>query len=143
MSGTYEWGRRQKWGGWRSQTPGYSIVCGGGIHLMDLMMSVKRGQEPRNIAARGIHGEIISAVFWIGSTLCSLTVDFTAANAAHHVEMSWSEATGHQVAWFDEPNDFRAPISDFLSNVVAHQAGNGLEALAANRACLAIERAVQ
>ena len=38
----YHWGRLEKIAGWRSQVAGYSFVLGGGVHMADLAMRLKR-----------------------------------------------------------------------------------------------------
>ncbi len=139
MAGSYGWGRKSKMAGWRGQIPGYSIVCGGGIHLVDLMMHKAGAMTITDVKALK-RGQIVAASFNAGAALCNLTVDFS-YEGRHEVNMTFGNAGGHLPIWFDEPNDFREPIRDFLADVKAGRPGNGREALAANRACLAIEEA--
>jgi predicted dehydrogenase len=84
--------------------------------------------------------KIICATFNAGAALCNLAVDFS-YEGRHEVSMTFGSPRGHLPIVFDEPNDFQAPIRDFLRAVQAGEPGNGLEAIAANRACLAIEEA--
>lgn len=138
IAGAYGWGRKSKLAGWRSEVPDYSIVAGGGIHLIDLMLRIA-GQPVTDIKATR-KGLIVDATFGIGRALGHLLVDFS-YEGRHEVNMVFGSARGHLPVWFDEPNDFRASVRDFLQSWRDGAPGNGLEALAANRACLAIERA--
>ncbi len=140
MGGFYGWGRKEKMSGWRGQIPDYSIVAGGGIHLVDLMMQ-RYSVAPTDILAIR-KGALICSTFHLGPAVCSLTVDFS-YEGRHEVNMTFGSAKGHLPITFDEPNDFRAPIHAFLEDVKAGRPGNGLEALQANRACLAIEEAAR
>lgn len=135
----YRWGRKSKMAGWRGQIPDYSIVCGGGIHLIDLMMLRYNG-KPTNIRAHRLPS-IVTTCFWIGEPglyLCSLIVDFS-FEGEHVVQIN---SDGKQLV-IDEPQDFKASIRNFLQTIQSGRQGNGREALAANRACLAIEEAAK
>jgi predicted dehydrogenase len=53
FDGDYLYGRLPKiTEGWRASVPGYSVLAGGGVHLIDLLGWVV-GQRPRRLSARG------------------------------------------------------------------------------------------
>lgn len=53
FDGDYLYGRIGKiTAGWRGQTPGYSVIAGGGIHLVDLMLWIT-GERPARVTAVG------------------------------------------------------------------------------------------
>jgi predicted dehydrogenase len=53
FDGDYLYGRIGKiTAGWRGQTPGYSVLAGGGIHLVDLMLWIT-GERPARVTAVG------------------------------------------------------------------------------------------
>ena len=53
MDGDYLYGRIHKiTGGWRSRDKAYSVLAGGGVHLLDLILSFAR-QNPRDVTAVG------------------------------------------------------------------------------------------
>jgi len=53
FDGDYLYGRIGKiTAGWRGQTPGYSVMAGGGIHLVDLMLWIT-GERPARVTAVG------------------------------------------------------------------------------------------
>jgi len=140
MGGMYGWGRKSKMSGWRGEIPNYSIVCGGGIHLVDLMMQ-RYNVAPTDILAIR-KPDMICATFHLGPAICSLTVDFS-YEGRHEVNLTYGSDKGYLPTTFDEPNDFRASIRAFLEDIKAGRPGNGMEAIAANRACLAIEEAAR
>ena len=53
IDGDYLYGRLEKiTEGWRKDTPGYSVILGGGVHLVDLMMWLT-GERPEHVTAAG------------------------------------------------------------------------------------------
>ena len=134
--GQYVWGRPAKWGGWRGDIENYSIIAGGGIHLVDLLMQ-GRG-EPEGIEAVWNGRAAFARMVFGDETMFDLWVDFE-SEGTHRATL----VTEDLIIKFDEPNDFRAPIRDFLEDVKAGRPGNGLEAIAANRVCLQIEKAAK
>lgn len=53
FDGDYLYGRLSKiTDGWRGDMPGYSVMAGGGVHLVDLMMWIC-GERPRSVRAVG------------------------------------------------------------------------------------------
>jgi predicted dehydrogenase len=49
----YLYGRIEKiTGGWRSRDPNYSVMAGGGIHMLDLVLRIT-GQRPVSVSSRG------------------------------------------------------------------------------------------
>lgn len=54
LEGDYDYGRLQKLDGtWRGTTPGYSVVLGGAIHLVDLLLWLMAGRVPVEAMAMG------------------------------------------------------------------------------------------
>lgn len=134
----YCWGRKSKMAGWRGQIPDYSIICGGGIHLVDLLMN-RWGVAKIGKPVASSHPRATAASFWLGEiVLASLAVDFS-YEGEHVVRL---QAAGQQVT-VDEPQDFVEPIREFIGAAGRGEPGNGMEAIFANRACLQIEGAAR
>jgi predicted dehydrogenase len=54
LEGDYDYGRLQKLDGtWRGTTPGYSVVLGGAVHLVDLLLWLMQGRKPVEAMAMG------------------------------------------------------------------------------------------
>lgn len=54
LEGDYDYGRLYKLDGtWRGSTPGYSVVLGGAIHLVDLLLWLMAGRTPVEAMAMG------------------------------------------------------------------------------------------
>lgn len=138
IMGHYGWGRKSKFAGWRGRIADYSIVCGGGIHIIDLMMlryNVTKLGNPK--ASRGENSVV--AAFGLGEVVMgAIIVDFS-YEGEHLVRL---QAGGKQVT-VDEPQDFVEPIREFIRAAGRGDSGNGMEAIFANRACLEIEGAAR
>jgi predicted dehydrogenase len=54
LEGDYDYGRLHKLDGtWRGATPGYSVVLGGAVHLVDLLLWLMAGRTPVEAMAMG------------------------------------------------------------------------------------------
>jgi predicted dehydrogenase len=54
LEGDYDYGRLHKLDGtWRGTTPGYSVVLGGAVHLVDLLLWLMAGRTPVEAMAMG------------------------------------------------------------------------------------------
>ena len=54
LEGDYDYGRLQKLDGtWRGSMPGYSVMLGGGVHLVDLVLWLMAGRRPVEAMAMG------------------------------------------------------------------------------------------
>ena len=54
LEGDYDYGRRHKLtDGWRGRIPYYSVMLGGGIHMIDLLTWVERAHVTEVVAADG------------------------------------------------------------------------------------------
>jgi predicted dehydrogenase len=95
MDGDYLYGRIHKiTGGWRSRDRTYSVMAGGGVHLLDLILGIA-GEQPVSVSAVGnricTHGsrfrrkDFVSAVFQFPSGLIArLTANFGCMNRHQH-----------------------------------------------------------
>jgi predicted dehydrogenase len=135
--GQYVWGRPAKWGGWRGDIENYSIIAGGGIHIIDLMMHRIMREPVAAFGANRVGRKMYASLVWPDHWF-DLWLDFE-SSGDHRTTLASTDG----IVEFDEPNDFRAPIHEFLEDVKAGRPGNGLEAIAANRVCLQIEEAAK
>ena len=95
MDGDYLYGRIHKiTGGWRSRDKTYSVMAGGGVHLLDLILGFA-GEQPVGVSAAGnricTHGsrfqrkDFVSAVFQFPSGLIArLTANFGCVHKHQH-----------------------------------------------------------
>ena len=95
IDGDYLYGRLHKiTEGWRGSVENYSVVQGGGIHLLDLMMWLT-GQRPVSVTAAGNriategtafrHNDFASATFTFPSGMVGrLTANFGCVHRHHH-----------------------------------------------------------
>ena len=96
FDGDYLYGRLRKiTEGWRKDVDGYSVMEGGGIHLVDLMMWLT-GQRPVSVSAAGNricsertefrYDDFVSATFQFESGLIGrITANFGCVHRHHHV----------------------------------------------------------
>ena len=95
MDGDYLYGRVHKiTNGWRSKDKGYSVMAGGGVHLLDLILGFA-GEKPNWVTATGnricTHGtgfrrkDFVSAVFEFPSGLVArITANFGCVHKHQH-----------------------------------------------------------
>jgi predicted dehydrogenase len=96
FDGDYLYGRIEKiTAGWRSGVENYSVLAGGGIHLVDLMLWLT-GQRPAAVAATGNqiatrgtafgYHDYVSATYQFGSGLVGrVTANFGCVHRHQHV----------------------------------------------------------
>lgn len=96
VDGDYLYGRLSKiTDGWRSEDPAYSVMLGGGIHLVDLMLLVV-GERPRAVTAAGSslvtrhtrfrHHDFLAATYTFpGGAIGRITANFGCVHRHHHV----------------------------------------------------------
>ncbi len=96
IDGDYLYGRMHKiTEGWRKDVPDYSVIEGGGIHLLDLMLSLT-GERPdtvacqgNNIASKGTdfhYNDFMAATYTFPSGIIGrLTANFACVHRHHHV----------------------------------------------------------
>lgn len=96
IDGEYLYGRLHKiTGGWRGGVPDYSVMLGGGVHMVDLMMWLT-GQSPTRVTAAGNrictsdtafrYPDFVAATFAFRSGLVGrITANFGCVHAHQHV----------------------------------------------------------
>jgi len=96
IDGDYLYGRLEKiTGGWRGDVPDYSVMEGGGIHLIDLMMELS-GQKPDTAATTGNkiatrdtefrYDDFMATTFTFPSGLIGrITANFGCMHRHHHI----------------------------------------------------------
>ena len=96
IDGDYLYGRMHKiTEGWRKDVPNYSVIEGGGIHLLDLMLTLT-GERPNyvkchgnNIASKNTdfsYNDFMAATFTFPSGIIGrLTANFACIHRHHHV----------------------------------------------------------
>jgi predicted dehydrogenase len=124
MEGDYDYGRVQKVRtGWRAAIPFYSVVHGGAIHLIDLLLWLSGGRVEEvfaygnDIAAQGTpfrHKDLVAALlqFADGKT-AKVTANFASVTPHHHrLSVYGTEATfeqSHVGAAYFHSRDLAAP----------------------------------
>lgn len=96
IDGEYLYGRLEKiTEGWRKDVPDYSVIQGGGVHLVDLMLSLA-GERPETVWAAGNrlcstdtafrYDDYVAATFRFPSGLVGrITANFGCVHRHHHV----------------------------------------------------------
>lgn len=96
IDGDYLYGRIHKiTEGWRKDVPDYSVIEGGGIHLLDLMLSLT-GEKPDTVACHGNniaskntdfnYDDFMAATYTFPSGIIGrLTANFACVHRHHHV----------------------------------------------------------
>ena len=97
----YRWGRREKLEGWRGQTPGYSAMLGGGVHMVDLLRFLT-GEEPASPRGSSIIEGLPlyqTATFALGSMVGEVTADFLwRGEHQYNVEIFGTEGQARLIA---------------------------------------------
>ena len=142
----YEHGRLAAYSrSWRAGQP-YSLLCGGGIHLVDLILRHSTGR-PVAIGTtsardkRGGFGVYECGHFMIRGDDAGLFGRVTCQfgyEGRHRVWLTaWDEHGPHVVLdQTDEPYDKLADIRQFIADVGNGNPGNGADAIRANRICI-------
>jgi len=96
IDGDYLYGRMHKiTEGWRKDVPDYSVIEGGGIHLLDLMLSLT-GEKPNSVVCQGNniasaesdfqYDDFMAATYTFPSGIIGrLTANFACVHRHHHV----------------------------------------------------------
>lgn len=88
----YAYGRLEKLRtGWRGTIPGYSVLLGGGIHLIDLMLGLT-GQEPHTVTSNGTSAaglpfpdHVCSTFLFDNDLVGRITANFSAVHPHTHI----------------------------------------------------------
>jgi predicted dehydrogenase len=144
----YHYGRPEKLKGWRGQIPNYSLIVGGGIHLVDLSVQIVGTQDPRHILD-GVHGssrlaakQDTRSTFVIDDTVCTLATTCR-EHVPHRHEMRIIGTAGAREIQNTVEVDHATGVRLFLDKVRNGQRGNIAEAIAANRICVQIAEALR
>lgn len=96
LEGSYDYGRIEKLTqGWRGREPGYSVMHGGGIHLIDLLLWLKGDGEVEDVVAYGsgvatretsFSGRDLSIALlrFVDGTLARVSANFASMTPHHH-----------------------------------------------------------
>ena len=142
IDAAYEHGRKESYlTNWRAKMAGYSLMCGGGIHLVDLV--IRNNPMPvRGVTAvfdiRQDGPPIFqSGHFTIGSVAVRVTANFT-FDGPHRAWAMAYQPSGPILLLdqTDEPYDKLADIRQFIADVEHDNPGNGADAIRANRICI-------
>lgn len=132
----YVWGRASKLNGWRG-LPGYSMVFGGGIHVIDAFMYATG--RPLTVLAVAKAKNYMNALLRSGDAVGGMIVDFARDDGYHGHMLS---LTGDRNGWF-WPNvtttDKQRGLLEFLDCVKTGAPTNFVSAMEAHRVCAAIE----
>ena len=145
IDASYNWGRTEKlFEGWRAEDPNYSLVMGGLIHMVDLVLW-KTGLDMTPISAIGCsfsgfrNHDTVSAICRLSNGgVCNLTVDGGPCRQTHnhHLEIRGTKL-GIGCDNYEE-TDKQACIKEFVKNI---REGNPPERdFRATEICLEIDR---
>jgi predicted dehydrogenase len=144
----YHYGRPEKLKGWRGQIPNYSLIVGGGIHLVDLAVQIVGTQDPRHILdgarcpSRLGGSQDTRSAFAIDDAVCTLTTTCH-GHVPHMHEMRIIGTAGAREIQNTVEVDHSIGVRLFLDKVRTGQRGNIAEAIAANRICIQIAEALR
>jgi predicted dehydrogenase len=138
----YHYGRPEKLKGWRGQIPNYSLIVGGGIHLVDLACGVAGGVLHAEAAVLSRSGSQDARVtFALNDVMCTLATTCH-EHVPHMHEMRIIGTAGVREIQNTAEVDHSIGVRLFLDKVRNGQRGNIAEAIAANRICLDIAEAL-
>jgi predicted dehydrogenase len=144
----YHYGRPEKLKGWRGQIPNYSLIVGGGIHLVDLALQMA-GDRLRGIGGVMWHhlgSSDTRSMFAIGEgaqgIMCTLATTCY-EHIPHLHEMRIIGTAGVREIQNTEEVDHARGVRLFLDKVRNGQRGNIAEAIAANRICVQLAEALR
>jgi predicted dehydrogenase len=132
---TYHYGRPERMRGWRGQIEDYSLIAGGGIHLVDLACQIA-GYEYESKGSVGTSPNE-RTVFWLGDVVCSLATDCF-KHVPHTQVMVVTGTTDKMSIHNPAPVDKQAGVHAFLDKVRTGKPGNTIEAIAVNRICIEV-----
>jgi predicted dehydrogenase len=138
----YHYGRPEKLKGWRGQIPNYSLIVGGGIHLVDLAIQIAQYEHTTQTAVFDAGGGDTRSTFLLGDIFCTLaTTCHRHVPHAHDVGIIGT-AGARRLINTDEV-DHSIGVRLFLDKVRNGQRGNIAEAIAANRICIRLAEALR
>ena len=76
-TGRYKWGRNRKFSGWRGKMGGYSLTLGGGIHLLDIQMSLHQGKLLGIVPTVALDGLLVGTTIVLGNSVATTISDFS------------------------------------------------------------------
>lgn len=97
FEGSYDYGRLEKLtSGWRGRDPGYSVMHGGGIHLLDLILWLKGDAAVEEVVAYGsglatrgtaFHGRDLAVALlrFVDGALARVSANFASVTPHHHL----------------------------------------------------------
>ncbi len=138
----YHYGRPEKMKGWRGKIPGYSLIVGGGIHLVDLAVQIAEYEHTEQLAVFQAAAWDTRSTFMLGDILCTL-----ATTCHEHVQHMQALTIVGTAGVINIPNtaevDHSIGVRLFLDKVRNGQRGNIAEAIAANRICIQLAEALR
>jgi predicted dehydrogenase len=144
----YHYGRPEKLKGWRGQIPNYSLIVGGGIHLVDLALQMLSKADtyivrgPDRPHAGLANGQDYRTAFLLDKTMCTLATTCH-EHVPHLHEMRIIGTAGVREIRNVAEVDHSIGVRLFLDKVRNGQRGNIAEAIAANRICIDIAEALR
>ena len=118
----YRWGRAEKLSGWRGNTPNYSAMLGGGVHMVDLLRFLT-GEEPKNPLRNEISAGMKlfqTANFVLGNAIGQVTADFLwKGEHSYGIEFFGTDGQAKLIA--DCPVDKAKPVEEFGRALVAQK----------------------
>ena len=124
---------------WRDNMPGYSLLCGGTIHLVDLMIANDRRPlracKPPPPEVELTSGRLVrqGGKFLLGETRVLAFADFT-SEFPHRVQIRADDRIIFDAT--EGGYDKLADIRQFIADVENGNPGNGAGAIRANRICI-------
>jgi predicted dehydrogenase len=144
----YHYGRPEKLRGWRGKIPNYSLIVGGGIHLVDLALQMLSKADtyivrgPDRPHAGLANGQDYRTAFLLDKTMCTLAT--TCHEQVPHLhEMRIIGTAGVREIQNTVEVDHSIGVRLFLDKVRNGQRGNIAEAIAANRICIQLVEALR
>jgi predicted dehydrogenase len=139
----YHYGRPEKLKGWRGKIPNYSLIVGGGIHLVDLACGVAGGILHAEGAVLSRSGSQDARVtFGLDDVMCTLATTCH-EHVPHLHEMRIIGTAGVREIQNTVEVDHSIGVRLFLDKVRNGQRGNIAEAIAANRICIQLAEALR
>jgi len=147
IDAAYNWGRTHKlFEGWRAEDPNYSLVMGGLIHMVDLVLWLT-GLDLEVVNAIGCnksapgfpnHDTVTALCRLSNGGVCNLTVDGGKGVLHHNHFLRIHGTKGHVVRMNADPTDKQACIKQFVNDI---REGKPPERdFRATEICLEIER---
>lgn len=147
IEASYNWGRTHKlFEGWRAEDPNYSLVMGGLIHMVDLVIWLT-GLDMEVVSAIGCnksapgfpnHDTVTAQCRLSNGGVCNLTVDGGTGVGTHCHQLTISGTKSAVVSLNSEETDKQACIKEFVRRI---RAGEPPERdFRATEICLEIER---